>query len=111
MGHLSEYFHKAGQLLLHQTTFLEFPFGYKGNQRGWNYLEHSVEFWLLSYREMGGDLWQGYVNLLRPVNSDFKIKKGRQQSAFILTNRNGVTGGHMLPVALAEGRPPVEARA
>lgn len=53
------YFHKAGQLLPRQTTFLEFPFRYKGNQRGWNYLEHSVEFWLLSYREMGGDLWQG----------------------------------------------------
>jgi len=36
MGHLSGYFHKAGQLLPRQTTFLEFPFRYKGNQRGWN---------------------------------------------------------------------------
>lgn len=46
-----------------------------------------MEFWLLSYREMGGDLWQGYVNLLQPINSDFKIRKGKQQSAFLLQTR------------------------
>lgn len=102
MGHLSGYFHKAGQLLPRQTTFLEFPFRYKGNQRGWNYLEHGVEFWLLSYREMGGALWQGLCKLLQPVNSDFKIKKGKQQPAFLLTNRNGVTFSHMLLVTQAE---------
>ena len=68
MGHLSGYFHKAGQLLPRQTTFLEFPFRYKGNQRGWNYLEPRVEFWLLSYREMGGDCGRDCVNSLRPIN-------------------------------------------
>lgn len=52
-----------------------------------------------------------YVNLLRPINSDFKIRKGRQQSAFILTNGNGVTCGHVLLVTQAERRPPMEAGA
>lgn len=83
MGHLSGYFHKAGQILPCQTTFLEFPFRYKDNQRGWNYLEHSEECWLSSYREMGGDCGKDYVNLLLPINSDFKIKRGKRQSAFL----------------------------
>lgn len=43
-----------------------------------------------------------YINLLQPINSDFKIKKGKQQSAFLLTNRNGVIFGHMLLVTQAE---------
>lgn len=39
-----------------------------------------MEFGLLSYREMGGDLWLAYVNLLRPINSDFKMKKKASSS-------------------------------
>lgn len=43
-----------------------------------------------------------HVNLLRPINSDGKIKKGKRQSACLLTDRNGVTFDHMLPVTPAE---------
>lgn len=42
-----------------------------------------MEFWLSSYREMGGVCGEDYVNLLRPINSDFKIKRGEQESAFL----------------------------
>lgn len=50
-----------------------------------------MEFGLLSYREMGGDLWLAYVNLLRPINSDFKMKKKQAAVSFPSTNKNGVT--------------------
>lgn len=49
-----------------------------------------------------GTCGRHYVHLLQPINSDFKIKKGKQQSAFLLTNRNGVTFSHMLLVTQAE---------
>lgn len=42
--------------------------------------------WNFGFRAIGkwvGICGRDYVNLLRPINSDFKIKKGRQQSAFL----------------------------
>lgn len=64
--------------------------------------EHSVEFGLLSYREMGGDLWLVYVNLLRPINSDFKMEKKQAAVSFLSTSKNGVTFRLVLLVSEAE---------
>lgn len=61
-----------------------------------------MEFGLLSYREMGGDLWPAYVNLLRPINSDFKMKKKQAAVSFPSTNKNGVTLRPVLPAREAE---------